>query len=808
MHKKSLWIKWFDDITLQDLPQVGGKNASLGEMYQQLSSKGIAVPFGFAITASAYQHFIESNGIRNRLEGILNNLDARDIVALKDQGIKARKLMLDASFPADLTAAIKEAYRALMASKGQGAVAVRSSATAEDLPDASFAGAQETFLNIEDEDALIEACHHCFASLFTDRAISYRQEKGFEHLRVALSIGVQMMVKACSGSAGVMFTIDTETGFEDIVLISASYGYGESLVQGSINPDEYYVFKPTLKEGHHAILQKVLGSKEHKLINDPEVPNKLKAVPVSKKDSCRFALNDEDILKLARWGLIIEEHYSKLSGHKTPMDIEWVKDGDSQKLFIVQARPETVHARRQQDFLESYELKERGRVLIEGRSVGQKIAHGKVQIVPSINELADFKAGSILVTDRTDPDWEPAMKIASAIVTNRGGRTCHAAIVARELGIPAVVGTELATTFLFSNQEVTVSCAEGEIGCVYEGKLNFEVKRTEYASVKRPKTQIMMNIANPREAMRLSFLPNDGAGLVREEFIISNFIKIHPLALVYPERVVDAKEYTKIEALTRAYTKKTDYFVDKLAEGISMIAAAFYPKDVIVRLSDFKSNEYANLIGGRAFEPVEENPMIGFRGASRYYDPRYEAGFALECAALCKVRNDIGLSNVKIMIPFCRTIEEAKKVIAVLAKNGLKQGENHLELYMMCEVPSNVILAHEFADLFDGFSIGSNDLTQLVLGLDRDSEIVAGLFDERNEAVKMMIASVIKVARQKGIKIGICGEAPSDYPEFAEFLVRQGIGSISLSPDAILKTTAQIFATEKNIAVKMSIKVS
>lgn len=807
MHKNSPWIRWFDEITLRDIAHVGGKNASLGEMYRQLSKKGIAVPFGFAITAQAYEHFIEKSQLKKPLHECLSDLDAKDITELRKKGAIARDLILNASFPADLEEVIKSAYRELMQKEGMGAVAVRSSATAEDLPDASFAGAQETFLNIQDERALIEACHHCFASLFTDRAISYRQEKGYEHLKVALSIGIQMMVQAGLGSAGVMFTIDTETGFENVVLINASYGYGESLVQGSINPDEYYVFKPTLKEGYKSILQKICGTKEHKLIDDPDKPNKLKSVLVSKEEAESFALLDQDIIKLAQWALIIEDHYSSLAGRNTPMDIEWAKDGISKKLYIVQARPETVHARRQDKYLESYELKEKGKILAEGRSIGQKIAHGKVQIIPSAKELAEFKEGSILVTDRTDPDWEPAMKIAAAIVTNRGGRTCHAAIVARELGIPAIVGTEDATKVLRNRQEVTVSCAEGELGRVYEGKLKFELTKTEYAGMKRPKTKIMMNIANPREAMRLSFLPNDGAGLVREEFIISNFIKIHPLALVYPERVVETRDILKIETLTKQYTRKTDYFVDKLAEGIGMIAAAFYPKDVIVRLSDFKSNEYANLIGGSAFEPNEENPMLGWRGASRYYDPRYEEGFALECAGLRKVRNEIGLSNVKIMIPFCRTTDEAKKVIAVLAKHGLKQKERGLELYMMCEIPSNVILAHEFAKLFDGFSIGSNDLTQLVLGLDRDSEIVAGLFDERNEAVKEMIASVIKVARQHNVKIGICGEAPSDYPEFAEFLVKAGIGSISLSPDAILKTTARIFATEESLSHKVGLKV-
>ena len=796
MYKNSYWIKWFDDITLDDIAIVGGKNASLGEMYRQLTPKGIQVPYGFAITADAYKYVLESAHLVHPLNALFSKLDVRNIPALRKCGEQARKLVEEASLPPDLREAIVSAYRELMKKNGQGAVAVRSSATAEDLPDASFAGAQETFLNIREEEALIEACTRCFASLFTDRAISYRHERGYEHLKVALSIGIQMMVQASNGSAGVMFSIDTESGFEDVVLINASYGYGESLVQGSVNPDEFYVFKPTLKTKHRPILQKILGTKENKLIDAPQGESKLKLIPVPQEQQERFCLSDDEILILAAWACVIEEHYSQLRGKKTPMDIEWVKDGNSQKLYIVQARPETIHGQKKLDFLESYELREHGRVLIEGRSVGQKIASGVVQKIESVKEILDFKAGSILVTDKTDPDWEPAMKVAAAIITNRGGRTCHAAIVARELGIPAVVGTKCATQFLSTGQEVTVSCAEGETAKIYEGILKYEILRTEFASLKRPKTKIMMNIGNPCEAFKLSFLPNDGAGLVREEFIISNFIKIHPLALIHPERVLDGKERAKIEEITRAYSNKPDFFVDKLSEGIAMIAAAFYPKDVIVRLSDFKSNEYANLIGGNAFEPKEENPMIGFRGASRYYDPRYEAAFALECAALRKVRNNMGLSNVKIMIPFCRTIDEAHKVIAVLAKYGLKQRENNLELYMMCELPSNVILAEEFAQLFDGFSIGSNDLTQLVLGLDRDSEIVAGLFDERNDAVKRMIISVIQAAKKYNIKIGICGQAPSDYPDFAQFLVQHGIGSISLTPDVILKTTALIFAAE------------
>ena len=606
------------------------------------------------------------------------------------------------------------------------------------------------------------------------------------------------MVRSDLGASGIMFTIDTETGFRDAVLINAAYGLGENVVQGSVTPDEYSVFKPTLKDGFRPILQKTIGSKEFKLIYDVGGGKMVKNVPVPPGDRNRFAISDDDILTLARWGCIIEDHYSTVKGRPTPMDTEWAKDGQTGEMFIVQARPETVESRRDRNLLESYELKQRGRVLVSGRSVGSKIATGPVHVIKSAHYLGEFKEGEVLVTDKTDPDWEPIMKRAAAIVTNRGGRTCHAAIVSRELGVPAIVGTEHGTEILPAGQTVTVSCAEGDVGFVYEGKLPFEVERTNLKGLPRPRTKVMMNVANPEEVFTLSFIPNDGVGLAREEFIISNYIKMHPLALLDYAKIEDAEVKAKIDQLTAGYDDKAQFFVDKLAQGVAMIAAAFYPKDVIVRLSDFKTNEYANLIGGRAYEPVEENPMLGFRGASRYYNPRYQAGFALECRAMKKVREEMGLTNLKLMVPFCRTVEEGRKVIAEMAKHGLKRGENGLDVYVMCEIPSNVILAEEFADVFDGFSIGSNDLTQLILGVDRDSEIVAEIFDERNPAVKKMIAEVIAICRRKGRKIGICGQAPSDYPEFAQFLVEQGIDSISLNPDTVLKTTVAILEKERN----------
>ncbi len=796
-------IRWFDEIGIEDIPLVGGKNASLGEMNRELAPKGIRVPNGFAVTVEAFREFLRAAQLDVQLRDIFRDLDIHDLENLRRRGRQARQAILEASFPSEIKSAITKAYDQLCAtSHDQVDVAVRSSATAEDLPDASFAGQQETYLNVQGHHALLDACKRCYASLFTDRAISYRADKGFDHFKIGLSIGVQRMVRSDLASSGVMFSIDTETGFRDAVLINASYGLGENIVQGVVIPDEYYVFKPTLKLGYRPILQKILGSKEFKLVYDIGGGKMVKNVPVPPDDRARFAISDDDILTLARWACVIEDHYGAKRGRPQPMDMEWAKDGRTGELFILQARPETVQSRKDHDTIEVYRLKQRGRVLVTGRSVGEKIASGQVRVIKSAQYLQQLKDGEVLVTDKTDPDWELIMKKAAAIVTNRGGRTCHAAIVSRELGLPAVVGTEKGTEVLRDGQIVTVSAAEGDVGVVYEGQLAYEVDRISLKGLERPRTKVMMNVGNPEEAFSLSFIPNDGVGLARQEFIISTSIKIHPLALLNYQRLDDAALKAEIDRIAVGYSDKPKFFVDKLAEGVAMIAAAFYPKDVIVRLSDFKSNEYADLIGGRRYEPAEENPMLGFRGASRYYSPRYKAGFALECQAMKKVREEMGLTNVKLMIPFCRTVEEGRLVLAEMEQHGLKRGEQGLEIYVMCELPSNVVLADAFAEVFDGFSIGSNDLTQLVLGVDRDSEIVAHLFDERNPAVKAMIASVIRVAKAKGKKIGICGQAPSDYPDFAEFLVEQGIDSISLNPDAVIKIAAAILELERRCGAK------
>ncbi len=782
--------KRFDDLGIEDIPLVGGKNASLGEMRRALTGQGVPVPDGFATTAAAYRHFLKETKLASLIEDSLGNLDLGGIHELQRCSARIRDAITSAPLPDALEREIRAGYAELCARAGEiVSVAVRSSATAEDLPDASFAGAQETYLNVVGEEALLKACLRCYASLFYERAISYRADKGYAHTKVALSIGVQRMVRSDLGSSGVIFTIDTESGFRDVVLINAAYGLGENVVKGSVNPDEYCVFKPTLRAGFRPILQKIVGRKEVKMIYDTGAAS-VKNVPVLESDRARFALSDDDILKLARWACLIEAHYRK------PMDIEWAKDGITGELFIVQARPETVQSRKDTNVLELYELEERGKVLLTGRSVGAKIASGPVRVISNPEMLDEFRDGEILVAEKTDPDWEPVMKKAAAIITDRGGRTCHAAIVSRELGLPAIVGTECGTASLKDGDVLTVSCANGDTGLVYEGRLPFRVQRTDLKQIRRPRTKIMMNVANPEKAFALSFIPNDGVGLAREEFIITSYIKAHPLALIDYAKIKDASIRAELDKLTIGYDDKAQFFVDKLAQGIGMIAAAFYPKDVILRLSDFKTNEYANLVGGRAYEPVEENPMLGFRGASRYYNPRYQAGFALECRAVKKVREEFGLTNVKVMIPFCRTVEEGQKVIAEMAKHGLKRGEKGLEVYVMCEIPSNVILADKFAEIFDGFSIGSNDLTQLILGVDRDSEIVADIFDERNPAVKKMIADVIAVCRKKGRKIGICGQAPSDYPEFAQFLVEQGIDSISLNPDTVVKTTLAISKKE------------
>lgn len=705
--------------------------------------------------------------------------------------------MLETPFPLQLQQAIAKSYQSLCQEYGINTdVAVRSSATAEDLPDASFAGQQETYLNVHSLKSVLESCHKCFASIFTDRAISYRQMRGFDHFEVALSVGVQKMVRSDLASSGVMFSIDTETGFKNAALITAAYGLGENIVQGAVNPDEYLVFKPTLKQGYKPILQKRLGTKEIKMVYDLGGSKLTKNISVPQLERHQFALDDQEILQLAQWTCIIEDHYSQVRGMDTPMDIEWAKDGITGELFIVQARPETVQSQKSKTVLRTYQLKEKSKVLLTGRSVGEMIGQGKARVILDVPEINLFQAGEVLVTNRTDPDWEPIMKKASAIVTNSGGRTCHASIIAREMGIPAIVGCGNATDVLQTGQEITVSCAEGETGQVYAGLLNFEIQELPLDNLPRTRTKIMMNVGNPEEALGLTAIPNDGVGLARMEFIIANHIKAHPLALLHFDILEDELAKYKISELTAQYEDKAEFFISKLAQGIGTIAAAFYPKPVIVRLSDFKSNEYANLLGGRQFEPKEENPMIGWRGASRYYDPRYREGFALECQAMKRVREEMGLTNMILMVPFCRTPEEGKRVLAEMAKNGLVKGENGLEVYVMCELPSNVLLADEFSQIFDGFSIGSNDLTQLTLGLDRDSELVAHLFDERNEAVKRTIAKAITTVKQHGRKIGICGQAPSDYPEFARFLVEQGIDSISLNPDSVIKTMLEIAAAE------------
>ena len=804
------FILWFEEIGIDDVPLVGGKNASLGEMYQHLTSKGVQVPNGFAITAEAYKHLLKESGVEEAIRKALDGLDTHNIQDLKKRGKKVRDIILKADFPKDLEKAIIDAYKKMEEIYGEGVdVAVRSSATAEDLPDASFAGQQETYLNIRGTESLIEACHKCFASLFTDRAISYRQDKGFGHFDVYLSIAVQKMVRSDSASSGVMFTMDTESGFDQVVFITGAWGLGENVVQGAVNPDEFYVFKPTLKQGFRPVISKKLGLKQKKMIytDNPRCPVRNK--PTTKKEKNTYVLSDDEILQLAKWACIIEDHYKK------QMDIEWAKDGDGEtvgtgQLFIVQARPETVHSQRDTQSFETYVLKETGKVLATGNAVGSKIGQGKANVIDDVKDIMKFKKGEVLVTDMTDPDWEPIMKIASAIVTNRGGRTCHAAIVSRELGIPCIVGTEDGTEKIKSGQPVTVSCADGEEGKVYEGLLKYEVQRLDLKDVPKTKTKIMMNVGIPEQAFTQCQIPNDGVGLARLEFIINSHIGIHPLALLnYPElkkkarRDKSIREVVKaIEERTPHYEDKARFFVDTLAQGVARIAAGFYPKDAIVRLSDFKSNEYANLIGGQIYEPVEHNPMIGWRGASRYYSPNFEPAFALECEALKKVRDEMGLSNVKIMIPFCRTVEEGKKVIGIMEKYGLKQGENGLEIYVMCEIPSNVVLADEFAKVFDGFSIGSNDLTQLTLGLDRDSELVSHIYDERDEAVKRLVRQVIQVAKKAKRKIGICGQAPSDFPDFAEFLVECGIDSMSLTPDTAVKTRLLVAEKEKALGIK------
>jgi len=786
---KNKFILWFNETSIKDVPKVGGKNASLGEMYQQLVPRGVKVPNGFATTAYAYRFFINKAGIKKAIRSILSDLDVSDIHNLQVRGKKVRQLILKSSLTPEFEKEIVSTYHKL--SKHYKVknvdVAVRSSATAEDLPDASFAGQQETFLNIKGEKDLLLAVRRCIASLFTDRAIAYREEKGFDHFKIALSVGVQKMVRSDLAASGVMFSIDTESGFQNAVLINAIYGLGEYMVQGMVTPDEYFVFKPSLEKKKYAIISKSLGTKKRKLVYN--VGNHTKPVKdalVSEKDRDSFVLTDKEVMQLARWAVLIEKHYKK------PMDMEWAKDGRTGELFIVQARPETVQSQRDYQVIEDYRLEEKGRELVSGAAVGNKIGAGEVNIIMDVEDIDKFKPGQVLVTDMTDPDWVPIMKQAAAIVTDKGGRTSHAAIVSRELGIPAIVGTGNATRRLKSRDKVTVVCSQGDVGRVFAGQLKYSIKKTNVKKVKKPKVQMMMIVGEPDQAFNFSFIPNDGVGLAREEFIVSNYIKIHPQALLDYKKLTDKKVKKQIDEITAGFPDKKQFYIDKLAEGIARITAAFYPKDVIVRLSDFKTNEYANLIGGTAYEPKEENPMLGWRGASRYYDPKFIDIFKLECQALKKVRDTMGLTNVKIMIPFVRTLDEARKVIKIMSSQGLKRHVNGLELYMMVEIPANVILAEKFAQLFDGFSIGSNDLTQLTLGLDRDSGIVSHVGNENNEAVKNFVAQAIKIAKKTKTKIGICGQGPSDFPEFAEFLVKQGIDSISLSPDTVLKTMVRL----------------
>ena len=794
------YIRWFSDLGRDDVAQVGGKNASLGELYRHLKPLGVEVPDGFALTAAAFRDALTAAKAWDGLHALLDGLDKTDVDRLARAGARAREIVYAAGLTPAMEAQLRTAFRALLAEYGEGlTVAVRSSATAEDLPTASFAGQHETYLNVAGEAMLLDAVRRCHASLFTDRAISYRIDQGFDHFKVALSVGVQKMVRADLASAGVMFTLDTESGFRDAVFLTGAYGLGETVVQGAVDPDEFYVHKPTFRQGHRAVLRRRLGEKQVKMVYRPgRTRDPTRTVPTPDADRERFCLADGEVLRLTEYAIRIEDHYGQ------PMDIEWAKDGLDGDLYIVQARPETVASRRAALELESFVLDRPGpeakhAVLASGRAVGARVASGAVRVVTDAHRLSAFRPGEVLVADTTTPDWEPVMKTAAAIVTNRGGRTCHAAIVARELGIPAVVGAERATEALHDGQTVTVSCAEGDTGKVYDGTVPFRVDRIDLGRLPRPQTLIMVNLGNPDQAFQTGQLPVDGVGLARMEFIISEAIKVHPMALVHPERVEDADVRARIARLTRNHPDGRAYFVERLSEGIGTIAAAFFPRPVIVRLSDFKTNEYASLVGGRWFEPVEENPMLGFRGASRYAHPAYEEGFALECQALARVRGAMGLTNVKVMVPFCRRLDEADRVIAAMARHGLARGGDGLEIYVMCEIPNNVLLVDEFARRFDGFSIGSNDLTQLTLGVDRDSPLVAFDFDERDPGVLAFLRQAVEGAKRNGRPCGICGQAPSDYPEIAGFLVRLGITSISLTPDSVLRTLPAIVELEQRL---------
>ncbi len=796
------YVRFFEELTIDDVPLVGGKNASLGEMYRELRPEGVKIPNGFAITAQAYHYLLEQNGADKALRQTLDGLDPTDVEDLARRGAQARSIIYGAPLPDDLRQQMLDGYHRLLEEYGKElSLAIRSSATAEDLPTASFAGQQDTYLNIKGEAEYLDACKRCFASLFTDRAIHYRVDQGFDHFAVGLSVGVMKMVRSDLASSGVMFSLDTETGFQDVVFISGAYGLGENVVQGAVDPDEFYVHKPTFEKGYRAVLRRTRGSKKIKMIYaSGRTREPVLNIPTSPEERSRFCISDEDVLKLADAAIKIEKHYSQKAGQHRPMDMEWAKDGIDGELYVVQARPETVASQKKGTVLKEYRLTEKpGTVLVNGRSVGTGIASGPARVIVHAEELSEFKEGEVLVSDTTTPDWEPVMKNAAAIVTNRGGRTCHAAIVSRELGKPAVVGADHATAVIKTGDLVTVSCAEGDIGRVYAGEISFEIVETDLENMPRPVTDIMVNLGNPELAFKTRFLPNDGVGLARMEFIINEYIKVHPMALLHPEKIGDEQERAEVAKLTRQYDSPAQFFIQRLSEGVGTIAAAFYPKPVVVRMSDFKTNEYASLMGGRWFEPDEANPMIGFRGASRYTHPAYAEGFELECAAMKRVRDDMGLTNVKLMIPFCRRVEEGQDVLDLMAKQGLNRGKNDLEIYVMCEIPNNVILIDEFAKLFDGFSIGSNDLTQLTLGVDRDSSIVAFDFDERDPGVKQMIRLAVEGAKRNGSHSGICGQAPSDYPEIAEFLVELGIDSISLIPDTVIKTTKHVLDVEKRI---------
>lgn len=791
-------IHHFSELTLNDIPLVGGKNASLGEMYNALTPLGVKIPNGFATSADAYRHFIRHNDLHEKIALALDTLDTENVDALAATGARIRAWIAHAELPADLEQAITNAYGQLEEEYGTNTdVAVRSSATAEDLPTASFAGQQDSYLNIRGTHNLLITCKQVFASLFTDRAISYRIHQGFTHMDVALSIGVQKMVRADLGASGVLFTLDTESGFRDVVFITAAYGLGENIVQGTVNPDEYYVFKPTLEQGYRPILRRQLGEKAIKMIysGDPTAGISTHNVQVLREDQERFVLTDDEVLHLARHALIIEKHYSKHAGIDRPLDIEWAKDGNTNEIYIVQARPETVQANRKSNVHQSYLLKSEGEVLVQGKSVGQKIATGNTRVILEASQMSELQPGEVLVTDITDPDWEPVMKIAAGIVTNRGGRTCHAAIIARELGIPAIVGCGNATQTLRSGERVTLSCAQGDNGFVYRGEQEFEVSEIDLSNLKQPRTKIMLNLGNPEQAYKFSHLPCQGVGLARLEFIINNTIRVHPRALLEYD-TLETNIQQQIDTICAGYPDRKSFYIKRLAEGISTIAAAFYPKPVIVRMSDFKSNEYASLIGGKQFEPKEENPMIGLRGANRYFSKQFADCFKLECAAMKKAREGMGLDNIALMIPFIRTVDEGIKTLALMASEGLARGDNGLKIYMMCEIPSNALLADKFLQHFDGFSIGSNDLTQLTLGIDRDSGIVSG-FDERNPAVTKLIEMAISACKKQGKYVGICGQAPSDYPEITQWLVKQGIDSISLNPDSILEMTRIVLEIEQ-----------